>query len=111
MSPVRQCPYCLGLFALSRSDAVCCSAACRVGRHAAPGLDDVDLRPWNRRDTYSHERAKATGWGGMSALETYEADLRVRYAAGIPGPVPHFGPGYGPNEIRVEYWLTQRRAA
>ena len=52
------------------------------------------LGPLYRRDTFSAERAVATGWGAMTATESYEADCRVR------GENPQHLPGGDPEA----YW-------
>lgn len=100
---MQRCVYCLGFFE-GRADAETCSGACREARRAALQADDVSIRPWARRETYSAERAKATGWGAMMARAAYYADLRMRLAAGLDVPeLPPHAPGYSADDIQYEY--------
>lgn len=78
------CPYCLGRYWPARSDAVYCSGACRKAAFMALALPDyghVDP-PSIRRDSWSGDRAEATGFGSITRREAYLADLRVRVLAG-----------------------------
>lgn len=103
---LTRCVYCLGFFVAQRTDAETCSGACREAVRAALACPDDDvwgLRPLYRRYTISDERERATGWGGMSARKSYEADVRVRFSAGRFVPEsPMYGPGFGPDDLQVE---------
>lgn len=111
-TPTRtaRCSYCLGFFQTRRSHAETCSAACRQAVCRALEGEDV-VTPALREDHWSKERADATGWGTVTATEAWQADLRVRFAAGIEGPMPIHGPGYSADDIRAEWWLSSRRSA
>lgn len=79
------CPYCLGWFVPSRSDATTCSDACRQAMCRALDPDNVEpATPPFRRDATSGERGAATGWCLLTPSEQYAADVRVRRAAGLP---------------------------
>lgn len=79
------------------------------------------LGPAFRRDAVSSERGEKTGWRTMSPSEQTEADLRVRYRAGISDVVapdgdvvayrPHFAPGLGPDTFSRAAWFASRWAA
>lgn len=113
-SRLARCSYCLGFFQTRRSHAETCSAACRQAVCRALEGEDV-VTPSLREDHWSKERADATGWGTVTATEAWQADLRVRFAAGLLEPdapkLPFHGPGYSPDDIRAEWMLTSRRAA
>lgn len=76
------CEYCQGTF-LGRSHAKTCSGACRQARNKALryATDEDVPEPIFRREEFSVERRNATGYGLMTARESYEADMRVRQAA------------------------------
>lgn len=78
----RRCAYCGQAFQAPRSHARTCSGACRQARSQALRLDcDADVMPAScRRETYSDERARATGYGLLTEAQCYAADLRVRRA-------------------------------
>lgn len=79
------CPYCLGWFLPSRSDAATCSDACRQAMRRALDPENTEpLTPLFRRDATSAERGAATGWRLLTPSEQYAADVRVRRAAGLP---------------------------
>lgn len=82
-TPARiACPYCLGPFVPCRSDAVYCSGSCRTAACRAVEAAEVDPPSLGtRRENYSAERAKATGYGSITPREGYLADLRVRAIA------------------------------
>ena len=106
---MRQCVYCLGMFA-GREDAETCSAACRKARSDA--RDGDLLLPFERRYTFSPERERATGWGAMSPRDSFHADIRARLAAGIDdGVLPPHGPGFGRDDIKFEEWIHKQRRA
>lgn len=80
---VRACRYCLGEYEARRADSQCCSPACRQAVRAA--LRDRDPLPAScRRSTYSPERARATGYGLVTAGEAWQHDRRIRREAGLP---------------------------
>lgn len=107
----RRCVYCLGFFD-GRAHAETCSPACRKARSVALKADEVAIRPAFRRTVYSPERAAATGFGTMRAVDQYHADLRARLAAGLEvGELPPHGPGFGPDDIQFEYTFTRARRA
>lgn len=74
----RVCAYCQGTFK-GRKHAKTCSGACRQAFSRAVHYEsDSDvLMSFERDDTFSRERAIATGCGLMTAKECYEADIRV----------------------------------
>lgn len=83
VTQARVCTYCLGAFE-GRADADTCSTACRQAKSRALRTDYVEPASSDRRrTTYSPERAAATGFGTLTGREQYEADLRVRAAAGL----------------------------
>jgi hypothetical protein len=90
-----QCPYCLGVFRPGKSGPVreqCCGG-CRHDTAAALRAPETGWES-TRHESYSRERARATGWGLLTAHEHYQADLRVRFAAGLPvDETPAFLPG------------------
>jgi len=49
-----------------------------------------------RRDTYSPERAAATGYGILTASQGYIGDLRVRRLAGIDDGPPSSAAAWDP---------------
>lgn len=75
-----RCDYCGFEFRSQRAHAETCSTACRQARSIAFKFrTDADVpSPPFRHDTYSEERYSATGFGGMSAQESYDADIAVR---------------------------------
>jgi hypothetical protein len=103
------CTYCLGVFRPKRRHADTCSSACKQAKHEALTTEFV-LGPYARRDSWSTERERATGWGGMTAAESYDADLRVRYEAGVDdGLEVEFCPGGDPDRWwKVRWWLDAR---
>lgn len=100
-APLRlvDCSFCAWSFEATRSDADCCSTACRMAKLRAldPDYTRPD-RPQVRRDSVSREREAATGWGLMTPREQYAADVRVRQAAGLPV------------EVVDESWLVEPEA-
>lgn len=102
----RRCVYCLGFFD-GRADAETCSAACRKAVSDAPKHDEVQMRPSTRRDSWSQERARATGFGTVTAAEATRHDNRIRWALGMEGSrAPHFGPGFSPDDISFEWMMA-----
>lgn len=79
----RPCAYCLGWYRPARAHAVTCSGACRQARSVALRTEEPLTPPW-RAETWSADRAAATGWGGLTPREQYAADVRVRRAEGLP---------------------------
>lgn len=78
----QRCAYCGQAYAPERRTSRYCSGDCRVRAHRALHADEVEAVSL-RREAWSAERRAATGYGHLSRRETYEADLRVRAAAGI----------------------------
>lgn len=78
----RTCEYCLGTFH-GRKHAKTCSGACRQARSKALQYEtDADVPgPLFRREEFSAERLRATGYGWLLVNESYQADLRVRRIA------------------------------
>lgn len=76
------CRYCLGHFRPKKTWGVYCSNACRkaawVAVHAEE-LDPISLR----RETWSSDRAAATGYGSMTRRASFNRDLYLRQKAGI----------------------------
>lgn len=76
------CRYCLGKFRPKKSWGIYCCNACRKAAwHAvhAEELDPVSLR----KETWSGDRAAATGFGSMTRRQTFKRDLFIRRKAGI----------------------------
>jgi hypothetical protein len=74
------CPYCLGVYAPRRRDAVYCSGPCRTAACRAIALESYAYveSPLVREESHAPERRAATGWGLLTRRECYLADLRVR---------------------------------
>lgn len=75
----KACGYCGGVFWAIRPHAVTCCGACRQALSNArtyATLEDIPP-PATRRDTFSAERQRATGYGLITASESYAADVRV----------------------------------
>lgn len=78
------CRYCARPYRSERRHSTTCSAACRKALSVALAYEcDADVPPIaTRRDTWSEERATATGLGTVTASEGHALDLRVRRLAG-----------------------------
>ena len=104
----RCCTYCLGYFN-GRDGAETCSDACRKARSDAPRHDEVVMRPSTRRDSYSLQRAQATGFGTVTAGDAVRHDNRIRWALDIEGATtPHFGPGFSADDIGFEWMMAAK---
>lgn len=73
------CAYCKLSFVSWRSHATTCSGACRQALSVARGYEcEADIpSAWQRHDSYSAERAGATGTGTITAAEGYALDLQA----------------------------------
>lgn len=110
---VTSCAYCCGIFATAKRNALTCSAACRKAVSRALAAEEVDhVASDLRLEPTSDERARRTGWSTLTRRESYEADIRVRFAAGLPVPhPPHFLPGGHPDVFPKAVWITAARRA
>jgi hypothetical protein len=75
----KVCGYCGGTFWAIRPHAQTCCGACRQALSTARAyatLEDVPPAA-TRRDTFSAERQRATGFGLVTASDSLAADVRI----------------------------------
>ena len=107
---IRCCLYCDGLHDgpwHKRS----CSGSCKARVSRAKKMRDLLPLGSKQRQggSSSPERLAATGWGTMTELEGYQADLRIRFAAGLePRRRPYFLPGGHPDVFCKATWIIGR---